>query len=86
VPRLPRAHEARQGDPASRRAAGNLRVLLLAVQAGGDQGAGGLQEPNRRSSWKRKESPDFLGSVRGWGLPGTPPGIKQGNAGMPRAP
>jgi len=42
VPRLPRADEARQDDPASRRVAGNLRVLLLAVQAGGDQGAGGL--------------------------------------------
>jgi hypothetical protein len=68
VSRLPRADEARQDDPASRRAAGNLRVLLFAVQARGDQGAGGLQEANRGSSWKRKESPDFLGSVRGWGL------------------
>jgi hypothetical protein len=70
MPRLPRADEAHQDDPASRRAAGNLRVLLFAVQAGGDQGADGLQEANRRSSRKREERPDFLGSVRGWGLAG----------------
>ena len=38
VPRLPGAHEAREDD-AFGRAAGNLRVLLLTLQAGGNQDA-----------------------------------------------
>ena len=40
VPRLPTADEARQDHPATRRASGNPRVLLLALQAGRDQGKG----------------------------------------------
>ena len=40
VPRLLRADEARQDDPAYRGPAGTLRVLLLALQAGGNQNSG----------------------------------------------
>jgi hypothetical protein len=37
LPRLPRAHEAREDAPAFGRTAGNLRVLLFALQAGGNK-------------------------------------------------
>jgi len=40
VPRLWGANEAHQDAPASRRASGDLGVLLLALQTGGDKGAG----------------------------------------------
>ena len=40
LPRLPGAHEARQDAPAPGRLAGDPGVLLLALQAGRNEGAG----------------------------------------------